>query len=72
MKAAGALIGLPRELRHNIRAIYYKDRNGATLQTLCSRLRSGFFVALRSVVVRARLIASPGPFVIGLDSFRQS
>jgi hypothetical protein len=38
MKAAGAFMGLPRELRtrHNMRAIYCENRNGATLQTLIS------------------------------------
>jgi hypothetical protein len=41
MKAAEALIGLPRELRtrDNMRAIYCENRNGATLQTLSSRPR---------------------------------
>ena len=44
MKAAGAFEGLPRELRtrHNMRAIYCKNRNGATQQTLFSRPRPLF------------------------------
>ena len=36
MKAAGALIGLPRELRHNLGGIYCENGNGATQQTLYS------------------------------------
>jgi hypothetical protein len=42
MKTEGALIGLPRELRHNMRAIYCENRNEATLQTLFSGLRWKF------------------------------
>jgi hypothetical protein len=36
MKAAGAFNGLSRVLRHNMRAIYCENWNGATLQTLAS------------------------------------
>ena len=55
MKAAGAFMGLPRELRtrHNMLAIYCQNRNGATLQTLLSGPRSGH--GPRSAVVRAGL-----------------
>jgi hypothetical protein len=42
MKAAGAFMGLPRELRHNMWAIYCENRNEATLQTLFSGLRWEF------------------------------
>jgi hypothetical protein len=66
------LIGLPRELRtrDNMRAIYCENRNGATLQTLCSRLRSGFSWRLRSAVVRAgRSTAWPFRYRIGAVAF---
>jgi hypothetical protein len=55
-------MGLPRELRtrHNMRRIYCKDRNGATLPTLCSGPRP--FSPPEHAVVRAGLVTSPGPF----------
>jgi hypothetical protein len=54
-------MGLPRELRHNMRAIYCENRNGATLQTLFSGPRP--FSPPEHAVVRAGLMAlSPGPF----------
>src|SRR4029450_13293427 len=67
MKAAGAFMALPRELRHNMRAIYCKNRNGATLQTLFSGPRPRVPLG-SSAVVRAGLFHhSPGPFFwIGL------
>jgi hypothetical protein len=58
MKAAGALIGLPRELRtrDNMRAIYCENRNGAILQTLFSGPRP--FSPPEHAVVRARLVTT--------------
>jgi hypothetical protein len=59
MKAAGAFMGLPRELRHNMRPIYCENRNEATLQRLfqdCAALR----VPSRQerAVVRAGLVTT--------------
>src|SRR4029453_4386643 len=66
MKAAGAQIGLPRELRtrDNMRPIYCENRNGATLKNVILRTALGNSRP-RSAVVRARLVERappPGPF----------
>jgi hypothetical protein len=62
MKAAGAFNGRPRELRHNIWAIYCENRNAASSANVI------FKTALGSVpgnaVVRAGLMTHrPGPFL---------
>jgi hypothetical protein len=67
------LIGLPRELRHNMRAIYCENRNGATLKNVILRTALGNSRP-RSAVVRARLVLlqPPGPFVMGLGSKKRA
>ena len=72
MKAAGAFEGRPRELRtrHNMRAIYCKNRNGATQQTFIFRTASPLglppirgYAVVRAGAARLQT-PPPGPFLL--------
>src|SRR5262245_42619465 len=56
--------GLPRELRHNMRAIYCENRNGATLQTLFSGPRPPWIISLNTRLLGPGWVLLAWPFLL--------